>query len=181
MKTFFSSARLPVMAALALTLVCAPACKRHKVTVQTIEEPTSNLASVVATADPHAATQLLSGFYGIEQNAWRWTAGRFSVLLRPPRGAATKGAVLQLKFTIPETSMPKMKMLTLTGYVNGTPLAPETYAKAGQYTYSRDVPAALLPGDSARIDFSLDKTMMPEGADRRELGVVASMIGFQPK
>ena len=78
----FSNRRLSVAAAaLALTLVLAPACKRHqKVTVQTIEEPATNLASVVATADPHAATQLLNGFYGIEQNSWRWTAGRFSVL-----------------------------------------------------------------------------------------------------
>ena len=77
--------------------------------------------------------------------------------------------------------MPKLKGVSLTAYVNGTPLPPESYSKAGDYIFSRDVPANLLPGDSARVDFSLDKTMTPSGADRRELGVVANLVGFQPK
>jgi hypothetical protein len=39
----------------------------------------------------------------------------------------------------------------------------------------------LLSGDVARVDFSLDKTIPPTAADRRELGVVVSLVGFQPK
>lgn len=184
MTISFWSQRRPAMAAaiLALSLTFAPmGCKRRRrVTVATVEEA-SALASVVATADPHAAAQLVSGFYGVEQNSWRWTAGRFSVLLRPPRSAATNGAVLQLKFTIPDVAISKMKNVSLSAYVNGTALAPETYKQAGQFIYSRDVPANLLTGDVARVDFSLDKTMPPTAADRRELGVVATMVGLQPK
>jgi hypothetical protein len=184
MTISFSSQRRPAVAAaiLALCLALAPmGCKRHRrVAVQTVEEG-SPLASVIATADPHAATQLVSGFYGVEQNSWRWTAGRFSVLLRPPRTAASNGAVLQLKFALPDGSMAKLKAVSLSAYVNGTALAPESYTQAGQFIYSRDVPANLLTGDVARVDFSLDKTMPPSAADRRELGVVVSMVGFQPK
>jgi hypothetical protein len=103
------------------------------------------------------------------------------VLLRPPRTAASNGAVLQLKFALPDGSMAKLKAVSLSAYVNGTALAPESYTQAGQFIYSRDVPANLLTGDVARVDFSLDKTMPPSAADRRELGVVVSMVGFQPK
>ena len=184
MTISFSSQRGPAVAAaiLALSLALAPAgCKRHRrVAVQTVEEG-SPLASVIATADPHAATQLAGGFYGVEQNSWRWTAGRFSVLLRPPRTATSNGAVLQLKFALPDVVIAKLKAVSLSAYVNGTALAPESYTQAGQFVYSRDVPANLLTGDVARIDFSLDKTMPPSAADRRELGVVVSMVGFQPK
>jgi len=187
MTISFSSRRRPAnraaiaAAILVLSLALAPAgCRRHRRTVQTTEE-SPMLASVVATADPHVATQFLSGFYGVEQNAWRWTAGKFSVVLRPPRTAATNGAVLQLKFTIPEVAMSKLKAMSLSAYVNGTALAPESYTQAGDFVYSRDVPANLLEGDVARIDFSLDKTMPPTPADQRELGVVVSLVGFQPK
>jgi len=176
------STQMPIAALLVLSLAIAPAgCKRHKrVTVRTVEEGPA-LASVVATADPHAAAQLITGFYGVEQNSWRWTAGRFSVLLRPPRTAAMAGAVLQLKFALPDVAMSKMKAVSLSAYVNGTALAPESYTQAGDFVYSRDVPANLLEGDVARIDFSLDKTMPPTPADQRELGVVVSLVGFQPK
>ena len=174
-----SAAALVIVAA---SLAVAPTgCRRHRrVTVQTVEEAPS-LASVVATADPHIVKQLVSGFYGVEQNSWRWTAGRFSVLLRPPRTAASKGAQLQFKFTIPEVSMVQLKAVTLSAYVNGTPLAPENYTHSGEFVYKRDVPANLLGGEVARIDFSLDKTVAPSAADRRELGVVATLVGFQPK
>lgn len=188
MTISFSNPRRPAnrmaiaAAILILSLAVVPAgCRRHRrVTVQTTEEAPS-LASVVATADPHAVKQLMSGFYGVEQNSWRWTAGRFSVLLRPPRTAARNGAVLQLKFAIPDVAFPRLKGVSLSAYVNGTALTPETYTQAGQFTYSRDVPANLLAGDVARVDFSLDKTIAPTAADRRELGVVVSLIGFQPK
>jgi hypothetical protein len=188
MTISFSSQRRPAMhmsigaAILVLSLALAPAgCKRHRrVTVRTVEEGPA-MASVVAAADPHVATQLVGGFYGVEQNSWRWTAGRFSVLLRPPRTAATNGALLQLKFTIPDVAISKLKAVSLSAYVNGTPLAPESYTKAGEFTYSRDVPANLLAGEVARVDFSLDKTMPPSAADRRELGVVVSLVGFLPK
>jgi len=169
-------------AILVLSVALAPAgCKRHRrVTVRTVEEGPA-LASVVATADPHVAAQLAGGFYGVEQNSWRWTAGRFSVLLRPPRTAAANGAVLQLKFAIPDVALSKMKGVSLSAYVNGTALAPESYTQGGQFIYSRDVPANLLAGDVARVDFSLDKTIPATAADGRELGVVVSLVGFQPK
>src|SRR5450631_2875654 len=101
MTTDSWSRRRPAVAAalVIITLTIVPAaCKRQKrVMVQTVEESQA-LASVVATADPHVATQLLSGFYGVEQNAWRWTTGRFSVVAGSSRKEAVKGAGQQLKY-----------------------------------------------------------------------------------
>jgi hypothetical protein len=180
-KSLSISRRSATAAAMLAILAVAPlGCKRHRRVIRTTEEAPV-LATVVATADPQVARQLVAGFYGVEQNSWRWTTGRFSVLLRPPLSAATKGATLQLKFAIPEAAMNRHKAVALSAYVNGTPLPPETYTQAGQFTFSRDVPAGLLASDVTRVDFSVDKTLPPTPADKRELGVVVSMVGFAPK
>jgi len=170
-------------AILILSLAVLPlACKRQRrVTVQTVEEEASPLATIVHTADPHAASQLISGFYGIEQNAWRWTAGKFSVMLGAPRNAAAQGATLQLKFTIPDVAIQQMKAVSLKAAINGTPLPPESYTQAGEFTFSREIPAGKLGSGPVKVDFTLDKTMPPTEADKRELGVVVSTIGLQAK
>jgi hypothetical protein len=157
------------------------ACNRHKPVVVQTEEEGPILATIVHVADPRTAAQLLSGFYGVEQNSWRWTAGKFSVVLRPPRTAAAKGATLQLKFSVPQVVIAKLKAMSLSATVNGSPLSPESYTLPGEFTYTRDVPANLLVGDSAKVDFSLDKTMPPSASDQRELGIVASTVGLEPK
>lgn len=168
---------------LTLLLALAPACNRHRqVKVQhTEEEASTQLASVVHVADPRASGQLVSGFYDIEQNAWRWSASKFAVLLRPPRGAAQKGATLQLKFSVPQPVIDHVKTVSLMCSVNGTSLAPESYTQAGEFVYTRDVPPPALAGEAAKVEFSLDKFLAPGQVDQRELGVVVSSVGFEPK
>ena len=173
-------------AALAALLLAAPACKRQKVhVVETVEEPphqpSAQLASMVRMGDPTMASQLAGGFYDIEAGAWRWTARKFAVNLRPPEHAAGQGAVLELHLTVPPPSIAKLGGITLSASIGGTALAPETYSKAGEYTYRRDVPANLLAGAAVRIDFQLDKAMPPGDGDKRELGVVASSVALVSK
>lgn len=145
------------------------------------EEETPTLATMLHVADPRASTQLVSGFYDLEQNAWRWTKGHFSVILRSPRGAAQNGAVLQLKFTIPDVVISKLRSITLSASIAGTALPPETYAHSGQFIYTRDVPAKLLATDTVKVDFALNKSLPPGSNDQRELGVVVSTVGFEAK
>jgi hypothetical protein len=45
----------------------------------------------------------------------------------------------------------------------------------------REVPAALLTGHEVRIDFELDKAMVPGNGDPRELGIVADLVGLETK
>ncbi len=144
------------------------------------EEP-YRMQPAVRMSDPRAQMQLLSGFYGMEQGAWRWTKQRFSAVLRPPAGAAQKGATLTLRLTVPDVVISKLQSITLTGAVDGQALAPETYDRPGTYVYTRDVPAGLLTGESAKVDFQLDKVVPPNPPDLRELGVVVLSIALNSK
>ncbi|MCC6858067.1 MAG: hypothetical protein IT158_05890 [Bryobacterales bacterium] len=177
--------RLPVLI-LTVTLISAIAlsgCKRkERIPVQeTIEEPDTSLVSTLNVADPRASQQLLKGWHEVEQNAWRWTMSKFSVLLKPPRTAAEKGATLELKLAVPDAVTSKVKSVTLSAKVNDTALAPETFSQAGEYTYSRDVPAKVLAGETVEVSFTLDKFLPPGAADARELGVIVTTVGLEPK
>lgn len=169
---------------LALALSLAPlGCKSEPKTVkETVEEPEAEappLASSVRTSDARRGGQLLTGFYGIEANSWRWTAKQFSVLLRTPAAAAQSGAALSIAFTIPQVAIDHSGTIMLSASVEGTPLKPETYSKSGAYEYKRDVPAAALSKDAVRIQFSLDKAIPPTGAEKRELGIIVASVGLQ--
>lgn len=172
-----------MLAALAAALMIAPAgCKRReKIHSETVEEPAPTLASVVHMADPKIVPQLLRGFHGVEGNAWRWTMGKFAVTLRPPLNAPQKGATLVAKFAIPDSVISRTKSVTLSASVNGVSLPPEKYTKAGDFVYSRDVPATALSVDSVTAEFSLDKFLASGAVEQRELGLVVSSIGFEAK
>ena len=100
--------------------------------------------------------------------------------LRPPFGAAARGALL-LSLTVPPVIIEKLKNVSLSASVDGSPLPPETYTQPGPYTYKRDIPANLLTPDSVQVDFQLDKAMPPAGADKRELGVVVNSVSLEAK
>ncbi len=136
---------------------------------------------MVNAADPRAAFQLTRGFHTVEQNAWRWTTGSFAATLKPPAGAAQKGASLQLKFVVPGVVISKLKSMTLTATVNGQKLPPETYTTEGEYTFSRDVPASALQQEAVNVEFNLDKFLPASPEDQRDLGVIMTMVGFEAK
>jgi hypothetical protein len=174
--------RLALLVACAALLAGVPGCRRHKkARIETIEESGPQLSPVINMADPHASVQLLKGFYDTEQNAWRWTKGKFSVTLRPPLSAVQKGATLEVKFAAPDAVIDKLKSFTLAANVNGTPILGETFSKAGEHVYSKDVPASAFGPDAVTVEFALDKFLTPGAVDQRELGIVVSSIGFEPK
>src|ERR1700742_4249902 len=91
---------------LALVALALPGCRINKKAVQAKETAAvaedAQLGSMVDAGDPHRAVQFVRGFYGIENQSWRWTAKNFTVALRPIKGSDTKGAKLEMKFVIPE-------------------------------------------------------------------------------
>jgi hypothetical protein len=170
-------------AALALVLLPAGCNRKPKAPprVHVVEEEKAALATVVHVADPRASPQLLSGFYDVEQGSWRWTGKKFSVVLAIPENVSRKQISLVFKMAVPEPVIQKLKSVTLTASVNGVALAPEIYRRPGEYVFTREVSAKALGGASAQIDFALDK-VLPAGAnDSRELGLVATSIGFDWK
>jgi hypothetical protein len=181
-----SNVRFPLAALFAAVALAPVGCNRagHKVTVkETVEEAPgmTGTAMVIDMGDPKLERQLVDGFYAIEANSWRWTAKDFAVSLRPPAGSAAQGATLIFALSIPQATIDRLKSITLSAFVNGTALAPETYTHDGQYEYKRGVPPNLLKGRAVRVEFHLDKAMPPAGGDARELGVVARSVGLESK
>jgi hypothetical protein len=145
------------------------------------EEEPPRLSSSISTSDQSIAVQLVSGWEKIEDNAWRWTNPHFSAVLRPPPGSSTRGASLQFHFFLPQVEMSRLKEVTLSASVRGFRLAPETYRTVGEAVYVREVPAAILSGDSVRVDFALDKPFVPGNGDPRILGVIAKRLSLETK
>jgi len=141
-------------------------------------------ASVIRTGDPAAASQLIGGFYGVEGrgagDAWRWTGPEFSLALAPPP-IVQHGARLLLRLYFPETQIQKLGPMTLTAFVEGEPLAPETYAKSGSYDFVRDIPACFLDTNVLPFTFSFDPYSPKSETDGRDLGAVVLMAALQEK
>lgn len=175
--------RLSVAAALAIMALALPGCRIRKKEqpVKAAVVGDAQLSSVVEASDPLHASQLIRGFYGIENQSWRWTAKNFTVKLRPIPGSETKGAKLELKFVIPDVMFDRVGAMTLDAKANGLDLGSETFLTAGDATYMRDVSPVVLAGDSTTFDFSVDKGLPPSEKDPRELAVIVTRIGLIAK
>lgn len=139
------------------------------------------LSSMVSMADPSTATQLVSGFHAMENGGWRWTMRKFSVVLKPPAGAEEKGATLRFKMFIPDDHVARLGPITLSAEIDGHQLDPMVISKGGEALYSQVVAPDLLKGPSVKVNFALDKSREPDNIDGRQLGVVAVLVGLQPR
>jgi hypothetical protein len=160
-------------------LLWAPVGCKHK--RPNAAQDAARIATMVHMNDPRAVGQLLSGFYDIEDGSWRWTGKQFLVELATPLGAGGRGATLELQLTVPPIVIERNQGVTVSASVDGNVLPPETYTKAGEYLYKRDVPASLLAKDTVKVAFEVDKTLPPGGVDARELGVIATTVGLVRK
>jgi hypothetical protein len=171
------------MRSLSLTLIFIPlllvgaGCKRrHNSTAQT-----QLLASTIYAGDPNVAAHFAKGFYNVEENAWRWTGKEFAVDLSAPLHSDQKGAQLVMKLAVPEPVIQQLNSVQLSAAIEGYKMEPQVYTKAGQYTFTRDVPADKLQSDVVRIDFALDHALPPSQSDIRQLGIIVSEVGLVAK
>jgi hypothetical protein len=167
MKKSFTRRAALLTVAVALTVGC-----RHK---------DKGLSSMINMADPSTAAQLTSGFHAVESGAWRWTMKKFSVVLKPPTNSDQAGATLRFRMFISDDQIKHLGPMTVSSEVGGQQLEPQTFSKGGDVTYSRRVPAEVLKGASVKVNFSLDKARDGDAVDGRQLGVVALLIGLQPR
>src|SRR5260221_9654798 len=122
---FFAVLVFILIVATFLCISCKP--KRKWATPEPLTQQ-SFLGSSINISDPASSTQLLSGFYGVE-DTWRWTKKDFSVALGRPGTATEKGAKMTLVFAVPDLVIQKLKSITLYAAVNGVNLPSETYTK----------------------------------------------------
>ena len=130
------------------------------------------MKSRLKMSDPETGKQLVSGFYALEGNSWRWTARRFVVMFPGCRGADIhRPHSLTLSVFVPAGQIQQLGPLTLNADVNGTVLAGETFREPGVHTYMRSVPEVALESNIVPVVFFLDKATSPDG---RELGLVVN-------
>jgi|SRR5580704_9234641 hypothetical protein len=174
--------RLIVATALLATLVLTSGgCRnRKKVAAKPVTDD-GRLVSVVNVVEPRTAGQLIRGFYPVESDSWRWTMKKFMVNLATPPDAARRGASLELKFAIPEVIFNRLGPISVSATINGVALPPESYSKAGEGSYIRDVPANALSTDGVGVQFTVDKGLPPSDQDHRELAIVVTSVGLFPK
>jgi hypothetical protein len=139
------------------------------------------VASTAFAGDPAFASHFTDGFYNIEANAWRWTNKEFAVTLNPPLHSAERGAQLVLHLVVPEGVIQHSPFVELSCSVQGLKLAPQVFAKAGSYTYARDIPPDKLQGREVRIDFAVDHAFQAAPPDTRRLGIIVSEVGLVAK
>jgi hypothetical protein len=169
-------------AGLAISLLFSASCRREeKIKLEPTDESTPALVSTVQASDTKAAVQLVRGFHALEQNSWRWTMGRFVVALRPPAGSSDRGATLTLKFTLPQPVIDNVKSTTIRASIQNTPVGSQTYSNPGEQTFTADVPAKLLKGDAATVEFTMDHFLSAGTVDGRELGIVFVSVGLEAK
>ncbi|MCS7025398.1 MAG: hypothetical protein NZV14_11400 [Bryobacteraceae bacterium] len=141
----------------------------------------SDLGEMVNVGDPKMAIQLVSGFHPIE-NGWRWTTGHFVVGVKTPKRAASEGAVLLLRYSVPEILQGERSQTKIQMSVAGVKLAEEETSRFGLQEIRREVPAeALRNKDIVRLEFWVEPVRQPQGEDRRELGVIVHEVGLTRK
>src|SRR5882672_2243835 len=153
--------RLTISLLLIAVVFTGDACRRRRRPASAQVEDDGRLLTTVRMADPRGAVQLARGFYNVEADAWRWAMKKFAVTLRPPAGSAEKGAVLELRYSVPDVLLSKLGPVTVNASVNGFALPPETFSNAGDGVYLHDVPASALRGDAVTVEFSVDKSLPP--------------------
>ncbi len=136
------------------------------------------LLSSVNVADPKAEEQLIDGFHGLENGAWRWTAQRFAVALQPP-GNHAGSSFLEMRFTVPEVIAQRFGGAKILARVNGSELAPESFAGQGEFVYSKEVSADVLGDEPARVEFEIENAVPAGEIDLRELGVIVTSIALK--
>ena len=167
--------------AFAVAALALAACPKNEPGIPIEEEPgaaTVELLSNVNVADPQAEPQLLRGFHGLEQRAWRWTERKFGVMLQPPPPGPP--VVLNLTFTLPGVVTEAVGPVTITARVNGQEIGSQTFADPGENKqFEAKAPEGLLTDKPAEVEFELDKAMKPGGQDPRELGIIVFSVAFQ--
>lgn len=134
-------------------------------------------ASVIAMGDKSLSNQLTSGFYNVEGNGWRWTAKRFSVVLRPPPEARSRVTRLSLNLFVPQMQIDRLGPLTLKAEVGSCALAPQTFRASGSYSYTREVPKSEAVSNVLPVRFSFDHANTHVPGDARELAAIVKSVG----
>ena len=127
--------------------------------------------------DLRTAPQLGSGWYSVEEGAWRWMAKEAQLSLRTPDNETPQ---FEVRFTLPKGQVSSLGPMKLTIVMNDKTVAEEVYSADGDYTFTKAVPPGTLTKEPVRIILRWNKARAPvPGGDARELAAVVVAVGFK--
>ncbi|HUI56950.1 MAG TPA: hypothetical protein VLY04_18370 [Bryobacteraceae bacterium] len=134
--------------------------------------------SFLNLGDLRSRPQLRSGWYGIEDGAWRWMAKEAEAVLRVPAGPPP---MFEMQLFFPPDFMQRAGgPVTVSVLLDGRPFAQETYPQPGGYHLLKPIRPNLLAAPATLVTIRLNRAIPPGDADRRELGAVVQGLGFVP-
>ncbi len=117
---------------------------------------------------------LLEGWSSVGEFDWAWTLKSFSLQVE------VSGEMIPFHFrlgmTVLEQFVTKSPM-RVHCTINGVPIDPQTFTKAGDQVIEAAVPRQAQNSRSLRFDFVIDHQFRPEPPDTRELGVIIPFTG----
>ncbi|MBK5290750.1 MAG: glycosyltransferase family 39 protein [Acidobacteriia bacterium] len=115
-----------------------------------------------------AESQIISGVYQLESNAWRWAGRRAVILLKTP----AHPSMLEATFRVVDSAPGRRVSLSLEGAL----LAEQTYSTGGLYTLRSPAPVSSR-NPSVTAIVTIDRSFQPPG-DHRDLGFILVSVGF---
>jgi len=141
------------------------------------ECPTPAL-SYLHLGDVRTRAQLLSGWYTIEDGAWRWMSNQAEATLRPLPNQSQR---FELQLFFPPDFMDRAGTpVTVSVKLNGKPFTSAFYYEPGGQTVSDLVPPELLTQPVTHVTIRITPSIRPTAKDQRTLGAVVQALGFVP-
>ncbi len=129
--------------------------------------------SRIDVATDKAASQLLFGFYDVEQHSYRWTGRSFAVALAPPPNPKGGAVLLHARLFIADSEIKKLGVMSLAASVPGHLLKSKKITQGGIEEYAVSIPRNALCTNLLPVYFSFDRSLPPSPSDARDLGAVA--------
>lgn len=128
-------------------------------------------------SDPDAELYFVKDIPGGIEGAWRWTAKRPTIKLRPK---SNQGLKYVIEFAIPEVTLKQTGPVTLTFFVNDHVVDSMRYATHGNQRFEKPVPAEWITAEQdVLVGAEIDKVWIaPE--DKAQLGFLLISLGLTP-
>jgi hypothetical protein len=134
------------------------------------------LLSYLHLGDIRSRAQLVSGWYTIEDGAWRWMAPEAEATLRPLTGQAVQ---FELQLFFPPDFMRRAgSPVTVSVMLNGKPFTSAMYFEPGGHTVAKRIPPELLGESPTHVSIRVNPYIPPSATDLRALGAVVQGLGF---
>jgi hypothetical protein len=130
--------------------------------------------------DIRSRAQLVSGWYAIEDGAWRWMAPEAEATLRP---LPDQEVQFELQLFFPPDFMGRAgSPVTVSVMLNGKPFTKAIYYEPGGHTVAKRVPrellGELLTWPTTSVSIRVNPYVPPTATDQRALGAVVQGLGF---